>query len=75
MKNVVRVSCFVRFQVIPPAEWIPRKGGYNLDDLDLTIPAPIIQEVSGKQGLYQQYNLEKRSMTVKKFYDLANSER
>lgn len=62
-------------KVIPPVEWIPRKRGYNLDDLDLTIPAPICQVVTGKQGLYQQINIQKKSMTVKEYRKLANSER
>ncbi|XP_053971736.1 uncharacterized protein LOC128872756 [Hylaeus volcanicus] len=62
-------------KVIPPPEWIPRKGSYNLDDLNLTIPAPICQVVTGKQGLYQQINIQKKSMTVKEYSKLANSER
>ncbi|XP_017761508.1 PREDICTED: lysine-specific demethylase 4C isoform X1 [Eufriesea mexicana] len=62
-------------KVIPPPEWIPRKRGYSLDDLDLTIPAPICQVVTGKQGLYQQINIQKKSMTVKEYSKLANSER
>ncbi|XP_043796318.1 uncharacterized protein LOC122716894 isoform X2 [Apis laboriosa] len=62
-------------KVIPPPEWIPRKKGYDLDDLDLTIPAPICQVVTGKQGLYQQINIQKKSMTVKEYSKLANSER
>lgn len=62
-------------KVIPPPEWVPRKGGYNLDDLNLTIPAPICQVVTGKQGLYQQINIQKKSMTVKEYSKLANSER
>lgn len=62
-------------KIIPPPEWQPRKKGYNLDDLDLTIPAPICQVVTGKQGLYQQINIQKKPMTVKEFCELANSER
>ncbi|XP_012288456.1 lysine-specific demethylase 4A isoform X2 [Orussus abietinus] len=62
-------------KVIPPPEWIPRKGGYNLNDLNLSIPAPICQVVTGKQGLYQQINIQKKSMTVKEYSKLANSER
>ncbi|XP_003703094.1 lysine-specific demethylase 4C [Megachile rotundata] len=62
-------------KVIPPPEWIPRKGGYDLDDLNLVIPAPICQVVTGKQGLYQQINIQKKSMTVKEYSKLANSER
>lgn len=62
-------------KVIPPSEWVPRKGGYNIDKLNVTIPAPICQVVTGKQGLYQQINIQKKSMSVKQYRDLANSER
>ncbi|XP_072760241.1 uncharacterized protein [Anoplolepis gracilipes] len=62
-------------KVIPPPEWIPRKKGYDLNDLDLIIPAPICQVVTGKQGLYQQINIQKKSMTVQEYSKLANSER
>ncbi|XP_041989274.1 probable lysine-specific demethylase 4B [Aricia agestis] len=60
-------------KVIPPPEWIPRKSGYNLDDLNITIPSPICQVVTGKQGLFQQINIQKKSMTVKQFAVMANS--
>lgn len=62
-------------KVIPPPEWVPRKSGYNIDDLDVTIPAPICQVVTGKQGLYQQINIQKKPMTVQQYRELANSER
>lgn len=65
---------FSHFQIIPPKEWKPRKGGYdNIEDL--VIPAPITQEVQGRQGLYQQYNIQKRSMTVKDYRKMAKSEK
>lgn len=54
---------------------MPRKSGYAVDDLNVTIPAPICQVVTGKQGLYQQINIQKKSMTVQQYRDLANSER
>ncbi|KAI5640820.1 jmjC domain, hydroxylase domain-containing protein [Phthorimaea operculella] len=60
-------------KVIPPPEWVPRKNGYDLDDLNITIPAPICQVVTGKQGLFQQINIQKKSMNVKQFAVLANS--
>ncbi|KAK3580963.1 hypothetical protein CHS0354_006990 [Potamilus streckersoni] len=60
-------------KVIPPAEWIPRKRGYS--DIDLVIPAPISQLVSGYQGLFTQYNIQKKATTVKEFEKLANSDR
>ena len=63
------------FQIIPPKEWCPRKDGYILENLDVTIPAPICQVVTGKQGIYQQINIQKKQMTVKEFKDLAESDR
>ncbi|GJQ78089.1 hypothetical protein Trydic_g2430 [Trypoxylus dichotomus] len=62
-------------KVIPPPEWVPRKSGYNLQDLEISIPAPICQVVTGKQGLYQQINIQKKAMTVQQYAELANSER
>ncbi|XP_075167176.1 uncharacterized protein LOC142239280 isoform X2 [Haematobia irritans] len=63
-------------KVVPPPEWIPRKQGYDdLDALKITIPAPICQVVTGKQGLYQQINIQKKPLTVKQFSELANTER
>ncbi|XP_066940140.1 uncharacterized protein [Macrobrachium rosenbergii] len=62
-------------KIIPPPEWCPRKQGYDLESLDLTIPAPICQVVTGKQGLYQQINIQKKAMTVREFSKLANSDR
>lgn len=72
--NSKRMICF-DFQVIPPPEWVPRKSGYKLEDLKVTIPAPICQVVTGKQGLYQQINIQKKAMTVQQYAELANSER
>ncbi|KAK0167640.1 hypothetical protein PV327_005011 [Microctonus hyperodae] len=62
-------------KVIPPPEWVPRKGGYDTEKMDLIIPAPICQVVTGKQGLYQQINIQKKSMTIKEYEKLANSDR
>ncbi|KAH7949639.1 hypothetical protein HPB49_013140 [Dermacentor silvarum] len=33
----------------------------------MDIPSPISQAVSRGQGLYQQYNIDKKPMTVKEF--------
>lgn len=57
-------------QIIPPKEWVPRAQGY--DNIDLVIPAPITQVVHGKQGLYTQYNVQRKPITVKKFEEMAN---
>lgn len=57
-------------KVVPPKEYVPRKGGYgDIDDLE--IPAPISQIVTGKQGLYQQINIQKKAMTVREFREYA----
>ncbi|PIK58173.1 putative lysine-specific demethylase 4C [Apostichopus japonicus] len=57
-------------KVIPPKEFVPRQ---RYDDIDMTIPAPIQQEVMGHQGLYTQYNIQKKAMTVEEYRKLANS--
>lgn len=54
---------------------MPRKSGYDLKDMNLTIPSPISQEVNGMQGIYQQFNLQRKTTTVQQFKTLANSER
>ncbi|XP_061873609.1 lysine-specific demethylase 4C isoform X3 [Colius striatus] len=60
-------------KVIPPKEWKPRK---HYDDIeDLVIPAPIQQMVTGQSGLFTQYNIQKKPMTVKEFRQLANSDK
>lgn len=62
-------------QIIPPKEYVPRKGSYDIEDLNVTIPAPICQVVTGKQGIYQQINIQKKAMCVKEFKELAESDR
>lgn len=63
-------------KVVPPSEWVPRRSGYaDLDALNVTIPAPICQVVTGKQGYYQQINIQKKPLTVKQFSELASTER
>jgi hypothetical protein len=66
-----QVNILFCFQVIPPKEWKPRQC---YDDIDnLLIPAPIQQMVTGQSGLFTQYNIQKKAMTVKEFRQLANS--
>lgn len=61
-------------KVIPPPEWVPRKSGYKSEDIAITIPAPICQVVDGKPGLYTQINVQKKSMSVKEYEELAQSD-
>lgn len=62
-------------KIVPPPEWIPRKAGYDLDGIDIEIPTPLCQVVTGKQGIHQQINVTKKPMHIKDFYRLANSSR
>lgn len=64
---------FLNLKVIPPKEWKPRKHYDDIDDL--VIPAPIQQMVTGQSGLFIQYSIQKKPMTVKEFKQLANSDK
>uniref|UniRef100_A0A0B4K7U3 [histone H3]-trimethyl-L-lysine(9) demethylase n=1 Tax=Drosophila melanogaster TaxID=7227 RepID=A0A0B4K7U3_DROME len=62
-------------KIQPPAEWVPRKSGYDIDNINMTIPAPICQVVTGAHGVYQQINIQqRRQMTLRQFMEKANSE-
>ncbi|XP_041745683.2 lysine-specific demethylase 4B-like isoform X1 [Coregonus clupeaformis] len=58
-------------KVIPPKGWKPRQS-YDVIE-EMTIPAPIMQVVTGQSGLFTQYNIQKKSMTVGEYRQLANS--
>uniref|UniRef100_A0A8C5D1W1 [histone H3]-trimethyl-L-lysine(9) demethylase n=1 Tax=Gadus morhua TaxID=8049 RepID=A0A8C5D1W1_GADMO len=58
-------------KVIPPEGWKPRKCYDTIEDM--VIPAPIMQVVTGQSGLFTQYNIQKKSMTVSEYRKLANS--
>ncbi|XP_075065448.1 lysine-specific demethylase 4C isoform X1 [Mixophyes fleayi] len=60
-------------KVIPPKGWKPKRHYDDIDDL--VIPAPIQQMVTGQSGLFTQYNIQKKAMTVKEFRRLANSDK
>lgn len=64
---------FYPFQVIPPKEWKPRMSYEEIDDM--MIPAPIQQVVTGQSGLFTQYNIQKKCMTVGEYRKLAKSEK
>uniref|UniRef100_A0A8C4ZMX0 [histone H3]-trimethyl-L-lysine(9) demethylase n=1 Tax=Gadus morhua TaxID=8049 RepID=A0A8C4ZMX0_GADMO len=60
-------------KIVPPKGWKPRR---SYDDIDgLVIPAPIQQVVTGQSGLFTQYNIQKKAMTVQEFRKLANSDK
>ncbi|XP_057356111.1 lysine-specific demethylase 4A isoform X3 [Manis pentadactyla] len=60
-------------KVVPPKEWKPRVSYDDIDDL--VIPAPIQQLVTGQSGLFTQYNIQKKAMTVREFRKIANSDK
>uniref|UniRef100_H3D0F1 [histone H3]-trimethyl-L-lysine(9) demethylase n=1 Tax=Tetraodon nigroviridis TaxID=99883 RepID=H3D0F1_TETNG len=60
-------------KIVPPKEWKPRSSYDNIDDL--VIPAPIQQFVTGQSGLFTQYNIQKKALTVGEFRKLANSDK
>ncbi len=61
------------FKVIPPKEWKPRRSYETIEEM--VIPAPITQVVTGQSGLFTQYNIQKKSMTVGEYRKLANSKK
>ncbi|XP_030016132.1 lysine-specific demethylase 4A isoform X2 [Sphaeramia orbicularis] len=81
-KNFTRYVAYIESQgahkaglakIVPPKEWKPRSSYDNIDDL--VIPAPIQQVVTGQSGLFTQYNIQKKSMTVRDFRKIANSDK
>uniref|UniRef100_A0A673JIA4 [histone H3]-trimethyl-L-lysine(9) demethylase n=1 Tax=Sinocyclocheilus rhinocerous TaxID=307959 RepID=A0A673JIA4_9TELE len=60
-------------KIVPPKNWKPRRSYDDIDDL--LIPAPIQQVVTGQSGLFTQYNIQKKAMTVKEFRKTANSDK
>uniref|UniRef100_A0A3B5AM62 [histone H3]-trimethyl-L-lysine(9) demethylase n=1 Tax=Stegastes partitus TaxID=144197 RepID=A0A3B5AM62_9TELE len=60
-------------KVIPPKGWKPRKTYDDIDDL--VIPAPIQQVVTGQSGLFTQYNIQKKPMTVHEFRKTSNMDK
>ncbi|XP_017316656.1 lysine-specific demethylase 4C [Ictalurus punctatus] len=60
-------------KVIPPKGWKPRRTYDDIDDL--VILAPIQQMVAGQSGLFTQYNIQKKPLSVQEFRRLANSDK
>ncbi|XP_016123575.1 lysine-specific demethylase 4A isoform X2 [Sinocyclocheilus grahami] len=60
-------------KVVPPKDWKPRRTYDDIDDL--VIPAPIQQVVTGQSGLFTQYNIQKKPMTVREFRKTANTDK
>eukprot|EP00794_Sanderia_malayensis_P007810 gene7809-8656_t len=62
-------------KVIPPKEWFASRH-YDMEKIgQMVIDAPIAQLVTGQQGLYQQFNIQQKPLTVKELKDLAESDK
>ncbi|XP_007420033.1 lysine-specific demethylase 4A [Python bivittatus] len=81
-KNFSRYIAYIESQgahraglakIVPPKEWKPRRWYDDIDDL--VIPAPIQQVVTGQSGLFTQYNIQKKAMSVREFRRIANSDK
>lgn len=81
-KNFSRYVAYIESQgahraglakIVPPKEWKPCSSYDNMDDL--VIPAPIQQVVTGQSGLFTQYNIQKKPITVREFRKIANSDK
>jgi jumonji domain-containing protein 2 len=53
-------------KIVPPKGWCASKKEGE-PDLDLTIPRPIRQHVTGKRGLYRSLLVEQKSMPLREF--------
>lgn len=60
-------------QIIPPKDWKARRTYDDIDDL--VIPAPIQQVVTGQSGLFTQYNIQKKPMSVREFRKVSNTDK
>ncbi|RXM29845.1 Lysine-specific demethylase 4C [Acipenser ruthenus] len=60
-------------KIVPPKDWKPRRCYDGIDEL--VIPAPIQQVVTGQSGLFTQYNIQKKPMTLREFRKIANSDK
>lgn len=60
-------------KIIPPKEWKAVKN-LNMRRIgEMVIEAPVAQTVSGQQGLFQLFNVQKKPLKVKEFKELAES--
>lgn len=58
-------------KIIPPKTWSPRKSGY--DNIDIVIPFPVRQKISGRVGIYSVDNTEQQPMHLTDFKAMAEN--
>ncbi|XP_012882771.1 PREDICTED: lysine-specific demethylase 4D-like [Dipodomys ordii] len=59
-------------KVVPPKEWRATRSYAKIKGM--LIATPLQQTVSGRAGVFTQYNQQKEAMTVEQYQRLANSE-
>jgi jumonji domain-containing protein 2 len=60
-------------KIIPPKEWSPCRDYQKVEDFKIS--TPVSQFVTGQQGSYQMYNIQKKTLTFPQFKEMANSDR
>ena len=61
-------------KVIPPKEW--KGSGKSCEDvMDMSIPAPLQQVVSGQAGVFTQFHKKRKGMSVGEYRELATSKK
>ena len=64
-------------KIVPPKEWVPRKAGYDLNDMNYTIQGPIKQNFKnfGDRGCFQTKGIIRKEMSVLEYHKMAHSDK
>jgi len=64
-------------KIVPPKEWIPRKEGYNPNDIDIQIQYPVQQNLSrgSERGAFRALAASYPSIPVRDYVKLATKEK
>ena len=61
-------------KIIPPDEWVPRKSGYDIENLDYIIENPVQQNFTPvESGSYMTLSDKQPKMTLQEYYKMATS--
>jgi len=62
-------------KITPPKEWVPRKSGYNLEEMNYTIQGPIKQhfQTIGNTGCFQTKGIIQPKMSVLEYHKMTQS--
>ncbi len=65
IKNLESIKSFINKQVVPPKCWKARKDDYK--NIEFSIPQPIEQIITGKDGFYELFLLQRESRPLSKY--------